>query len=303
MKRPIARFVTALAALVAGVTPLTAAAQQIALTFDDLPSHSALPKGETRVGVAARVIAALDEADAPPSYGFINGGSVVADPESGRVLALWRAAGHPLGNHTWTHMRLDDEDRGPFKAEIEMNEPLLAAVMGEADWRWFRYPYLYEGGTSEARADVRGFLSGRGYRVASVTLNFDDYAWNEPYARCADKGDAEAIERLEASYLASARASLIQARARSKAAVGRDIPYVLLMHIGAFDARMLPKLLDQYRRDGASFVTLEQAQADPFYAGDTQTPLGTDQLGLPSFAGEPQGSVIPADLDRLCRPG
>ncbi|MBJ7483227.1 polysaccharide deacetylase family protein [Brevundimonas sp.] len=303
MTRTIARFVTALAALVAAVAPLTAAAQQIALTFDDLPSHSALPKGETRVGVAARVIAALNEADAPPSYGFINGGSVVADPESGRVLALWRAAGHPLGNHTWTHMRLDDEDRGPFKAEIEMNEPLLAAVMGEADWRWFRYPYLYEGATAEARSDVRRFLSGRGYRVASVTLSFDDYAWNEPYARCADKGDAEAIERLEASFLASARTSLIQARARSKAALGRDIPYVLLMHIGAFDARMLPKLLDQYRRDGATFVTLEQAQADPFYAGDTQVPLGTDQLGLPSFAGEPQGSVIPADLDRLCRTG
>ncbi len=303
MTRPIARFITALAALAAGVTPLTAAAQQIALTFDDLPSHSALPNGETRVGVAARVIAALDEADAPPSYGFINGGSVVADPESGRVLALWRAAGHPLGNHTWTHLRLDDEDREPFKAEVQLNEPLLAALMGEQDWRWFRYPYLYEGATAEAHADVRDFLSGRGYRVASVTLTFDDYAWNEPYARCADKGDVEAIERMEASFLASARADLIQARARSQAAVGRDIPYVLLMHIGAFDARMLPRLLDQYRRDGATFITLEQAQADPFYVGDTQRPLATGTINLPPFAGEPQGSVIPAELDQLCRGG
>ena len=303
MTEPRARVIIALVAAIAGAAPLEASAQQIALTFDDLPSHSALPKGETRLGVASRIIAALDEADAPPSYGFINGGSVVADPEAQRVLALWRAAGHPLGNHTWTHLRLNDEDREPFKVEVQLNEPLLAALMGEQHRRWFRYPYLYEGGTVATRSDVRGFLSGRGYRVASVTLNFDDYAWNEPYARCADKGDAEAIERLEVSYLASARASLIQARARSQAAVGRDIPYVLLMHLGAFDARMLPRLLDQYRRDGAMFVSLEQAQADPFYAGDTNTPLATDQLGLPSFIGEPQGSVIPADLDRLCRAG
>ena len=59
-------------------------------------------------------------------------------------------------------------------------------------------------------------------------------------------------------------ASPIQARARSQAARRSRHPYVLLMHLRAFDARMLPRLLDQYRRDGAMFVTLEQAQADPF---------------------------------------
>ena len=104
----------ALAAVLLAGAPMAARAQQIALTFDDLPSHSALPKGETRVGVAGRIIAALDEADAPPSYGFINGGSVIADPEAQRVLALWVAAGHPLGNHTWTHMRLSDADHAAF---------------------------------------------------------------------------------------------------------------------------------------------------------------------------------------------
>lgn len=295
-------LVAAFAAVVAGSGAAAASAQQIALTFDDLPSHSALPKGETRIGVASRIIAALSEADAPPSYGFINAGSVVADPEAGRVLALWRAAGHPLGNHTWSHLRLDDADRTPFKTEVQLNEPLLAALMGEADWRWFRYPYLYEGSTAEARTDVRAFLSGRGYRVASVTLNFDDYAWNEPYARCADRGDEKAIAHLEASYLSAARASLEQARARSRAAVGRDIPLVLLMHLGAFDARMLPRLLAQYRADGATFVTLEQAQSDPFYAGDVKASLAADPVGLPSHAGEPAGSVIPADLNGLCRP-
>lgn len=295
-------LVAACAVAVAGSGAAAASAQQIALTFDDLPSHSALPKGETRIGVASRIIAALSEADAPPSYGFINAGSVVADPEAGRVLALWRAAGHPLGNHTWSHLRLDDADRTPFKTEVQLNEPLLAALMGEADWRWFRYPYLYEGSTAEARTDVRAFLSGRGYRVASVTLNFDDYAWNEPYARCADQGDEKAIAHLEASYLSAARASLEQARARSRAAAGRDIPLVLLMHLGAFDARMMPRLLAQYRADGATFVTLDQAQSDPFYAGDVRAPLAVDPVGLPSYAGEPAGSEIPADLNGLCRP-
>ena len=282
---------------------MTAAAQQIALTFDDLPSHSALPKGQTRVGVASRIIAALDEAGAPPSYGFINGGSIIANPEAARILALWVAAGHPLGNHTWTHLRLSDDDHAAFQNEIQLNEPLLAALMGERDWRWFRYPYLFEGGTAESRSGVRAFLAGRGYRIASVTLSFDDYAWNEPYARCSDQGNEAAIQRLEASYLAAAHASFIEARARSKAAFDRDIPYVLLMHLGAFDARMLPRLLDQYRRDGAAFVTLDEAEADPFYRGDTVVPFAGDPIQLPSRPGEPAGAVIPAELSSLCKPG
>jgi peptidoglycan/xylan/chitin deacetylase (PgdA/CDA1 family) len=291
------------AVLIAG-GPMAARAQQIALTFDDLPSHSALPKGETRVGVAGRIIAALDEAGAPPSYGFINGGSVIADPEAHRVLALWVAAGHPLGNHTWTHLRLSDADHPAFQNEVQLNEPLLAALMGEQNWRWFRYPYLFEGGTTESRTGIRAFLAGRGYKIASVTLSFDDYAWNEPYARCADRGDAAAIESLEASYLAAAQASFIQARARSRAALGRDIPYVLLMHLGAFDARMLPRLLDQYRRDGATFITLDEAESDPFYRGDTVAPFARDPVGLPSRPGAPTGgSFAPAELASLCQPG
>ena len=280
----------------------SAQAQQIALTLDDLPSHSALPKDETRVGVASQIIAALDEAGAPPSYGFINGGSVIADPDAERVLALWRAAGHPLGNHTWTHMRLGDADREPFKSQVLLNEPLLASLMAGQDWRWLRYPYLAEGGTAEARADIRAFLSGRGYRVASVTLSFDDYAWNEPYARCADQGDTEAITRLEDSYLAAARVSLERARARSIASLGRDIPYVLLMHLGAFDARMLPRLLAQCRQGGATFVTLEQAEADPFYAGDGRVPLASEPVNLLASAGEPEAPG-PPDLNAVCRAG
>jgi hypothetical protein len=46
---------------------------------------------------------------------------------------------------------------------------------------------------------------------------------------------------------------------------GREIPYVLLLHIGAFDAKMLPKLLQLFRDRGFTFITLEEAERDPVY--------------------------------------
>ncbi len=60
----------------------------------------------------------------------------------------------------------------------------------------------------------------------------------------------------------------------------KEIPYVLLMHIGAFDARMLPRLLKLYEGHGFTFVSLEDAEKDPFYKYDVDPKLvpGPDTL-------------------------
>jgi peptidoglycan/xylan/chitin deacetylase (PgdA/CDA1 family) len=293
-----------LAAAILACLPATGYAQQIALTFDDLPAHSALPPGESRVSVAKAILAALKDAETPPVYGFVNGARVAEDPSLGEVLSLWRSAGYPLGNHTWSHPNLRDLSAGDFDADILRNEPLLETLGG--DWRWLRYPFLSEGETAEKRTHVRAFLAGRGYRVAAVSLSFDDYAWNEPYARCQAMGDAAAVATLEARYLSAAAASLDYARAMSQTLYGRDIPYVLLMHVGAFDARMLPRLLAFYRGRGVAFITLERAERDPFYRQDVRiephAPDGTLEAamaarGLPV----PQKAWAIADLQQLCR--
>jgi peptidoglycan/xylan/chitin deacetylase (PgdA/CDA1 family) len=279
-----------------------AAAQQIALTFDDLPAHDPLPPGETHLATNKAILKALAEAKAPAT-GFVNGARVETEPATAEVLAAWRAAGHPLGNHTWTHRRLTAADATAFEAEIVRNETLLKPL-GDG-WRWFRYPFLAEGETAEVRARTRGFLAGRGYSVAGVTLDFSDWAYNAPYARCRAKGDAAAIAALEARFLAAAEQSLARSRSLSARLHGRDIPYVLLMHVGAFSARMTPRLLAFYRREGVHFVSLEAAQADPFYAADTKVLPSAMPLTLENAARaaglEPPPAPSIVGLDQVCR--
>ena len=41
----------------------SAPAQQIAITWDDLPAHSSLPQGETRVEISRKLIAAMKDAE------------------------------------------------------------------------------------------------------------------------------------------------------------------------------------------------------------------------------------------------
>lgn len=243
-------------------------AAKLALTFDDLPEHGPLPPGVSKSEVVGRIAAALKAAGVGEAYGFLNAARA-ADPDGVRALRAWRAAGYPLGNHGFAHRDLAQLDTAAFERELLDNEPVLRRLSGRSDWRWFRYPFLSEGRTPAERDAARQVLRRHGYRIAAVTMDFGDYAWNGAYFRCLARNDAAGVAELEESFLQAARIGAIRARAAALAAHGGDIPYVLLMHVGAFDARMLPRLLALYRELGFTFVPLGEAQAHPAYAGST----------------------------------
>jgi peptidoglycan/xylan/chitin deacetylase (PgdA/CDA1 family) len=284
----------------------SANSQQIAITWDDLPAHSALPQGETRVEIGHKLVAAMKEAHLPPAYGFVNGIATEREPASTPMLKDWRDAGFQLGNHTWSHMNLNTSSLADWEADLMKNEPVLQQYDANSDWHWLRYPFLAEGDTPEKRADTRKFLAARGYRIAAVTMSFGDYMWNEPFARCVAKNDTASIAQLESTYLRAAADDAGFRRAMSKALYGHDIPYVLLMHVGAFDARMLPRLLKLYRDKGFTFITLQDAENDPFYAGaiDPSLPDQTDSLEGAMHArglSLPPHPKLPLDVSSLCR--
>lgn len=205
------------------------AAPKIAFTFDDLRAHSALPPGETWLEVAFKIISALREARVPATYGFVNGVQLEEHPGDAAVLGAWRAAGNPLGNHTWSQMNLNEHSVDGFEKDTIRNEEILSVKMANQDRHWFRFPFLAEGDTREKKEAIHKFLKRR-----SLT---------------------------ETLY-------------------GRDLSYVLLMHIGAFDAEMLPQLLSLYQKKGFKFVSLPEAERDPFYREDVDLSLaaGPDSL-------------------------
>jgi peptidoglycan-N-acetylglucosamine deacetylase len=258
------------------------------------------------VEIGLKLIAAMKEAKMPPVYGFVNGIRTEEEPLSTPMLANWRSAGLLLGNHTWSHMNLNQGTLEAWEADLLKDEDILKADMEDADWHWLRYPNLAEGETAEKRWGARRFLAEHGYKVAGVTMSFQDYAYNDPYARCVAKNDTAAVAQLEAAYLAAADAAIDSSRAMSKVLYGRDIPYVLLMHVGALDAKMLPRLLQLYRDRGFTFVRLEDAEQDPFYRNDIDLslPPAPDTLEEAMRAKKlslPAAAHPAVDLNTICR--
>jgi peptidoglycan/xylan/chitin deacetylase (PgdA/CDA1 family) len=287
-----------------------ASAQQIAITFDDLPTHGARPARETRLEIANSILATLKAEKLPPTYGFVNGVRTEEDPITLAVLNAWRDAGNPLGSHTWSHPDLNDLTSEQFEAEIAKDEPLLQSLAAgradQSDWHWFRYPFLHEGDTLEKRRAVRAYLFAHGYRIAQVNMDFEDYLWNGPYARCVAKHDDKSIEYLRKSYLATADQYASVFRQLSHMVYGRDVPYVLLLHIGAFDAKMLPELVAMYRAKGFTFVSLPEAEKDPAYADDPDMPLKyggalLEQMMAAKRLKFPPNTKPYKELEALCR--
>jgi peptidoglycan/xylan/chitin deacetylase (PgdA/CDA1 family) len=249
------------------------AAQKLAITIDDLPQNGGLPPGVTRVDITRETIAVLKKRHVPPVYGFINAKKLEGSADGAEALKLWAAA-EPFGNHTYTHIDLEQNTAEAFEHDLEQNEPALELLAKPGnDWHWLRYPYLHEGDTVEKRRAVREYLNKHGYKIAQVTLDWEDYLWNGAYARCVAKNDKKSIEWLRTSYLSTASEFLDLGRAQAKLLYGHEISYVLLMHLGAFSSTIMPDALDLLKKKGFKLVTLEEAESDPAYQSDPDVGL------------------------------
>jgi peptidoglycan/xylan/chitin deacetylase (PgdA/CDA1 family) len=108
------------------VTRVDTAEPVVALTFDDGP----LPDS------TEEILAILDAAGARATF-FVIGEQMAAYPEGGRRIV---AAGHELGNHTYSHRQMVGVSYGTVRAEIERTDALIRAA-GYVGAISFRPPY------------------------------------------------------------------------------------------------------------------------------------------------------------------
>jgi peptidoglycan/xylan/chitin deacetylase (PgdA/CDA1 family) len=291
------------------VSQASTAPIRVAITVDDLPVHGPLPHGTTRLQIHRELLAAFADHKVPAVYGFVNAGRAGDDPSLFEALEAWVEAGHPLGSHTYSHPVMEEVGVLAYIQDIDANEATLRRLMPgrpDAEWQWFRYPFLKQGVDAGSTSRIRTHLVASGYRVAEVTIDFYDWAWNAPYARCNAQGNDVAIEALRESYLSNARVWLQWADAAARQAFGRPIPHVLLLHVGAFDAEMIEALLALYERMGVEWIRLEDAINDSVYS-EVALPDKThgDTLIDQAIAGGAPHPPYPAHptalLDALCR--
>src|SRR5215510_13529880 len=98
----------------------------VALTFDDGPTP----------GVTEEVLSILNEAGVKATF-FVIGSELEQNLEEGRKIV---AAGHELGNHTYSHKRMVLKTPSFIESEIERTDQLIRQA-GYQSTIYFRPPY------------------------------------------------------------------------------------------------------------------------------------------------------------------
>jgi peptidoglycan/xylan/chitin deacetylase (PgdA/CDA1 family) len=243
----------------------------MAVTIDDLPyvhrgTDGYLPAAQR--GTAA-ILAALKK-HAAPAVGFVVERQLEADTiheRAGRegLLAQWVAAGHLLGNHTFSHPDANRLTIDAYLGEIDKGEAATKRLM-QARWPYplyFRHPMTHTGDTAEKKAGIARGLAERGYTIAPHTIENGDYLFDVPYAAA----DGPTRARLAEAYLAHTIAATGFAEQKARELFGRDdVPQTLLVHTMAINADHLDALLGRLAARGYRFITLEEAMRDRAYA-------------------------------------
>jgi peptidoglycan-N-acetylglucosamine deacetylase len=242
---------------------LSAAPRQVAITIDDLPRG-----GDGGSHSLAAVRAMTQKLLRPfreqhlPVIGFVNAGRTeFRDTGLREILNLWLDAGADLGNHAYSHPDLNRIPLDQYTADIVKGEPLLRDVLSARGKKlvYYRHPFLHAGPTLEIKRGLQQFLDAHGYRVAPVTLDNSDYEYARLYT---DPAYRDRVKREYIPYMESIVAFFEQ---RAVEVAGHEIPQVLLIHASQLNADLMPDLLAMFRRRGYTFVTLDQALADPAY--------------------------------------
>ncbi|HET6396924.1 MAG TPA: polysaccharide deacetylase family protein [Pseudoxanthomonas sp.] len=251
--------------------------RRIAVTIDDLPWQraGAVPAPVLRQR-HDRLMAQLAQAGVPAT-GFVNEIKLEVDgrvaPERVAMLRDWLEAGHTLGNHGYSHPRIDDIGARAYCGDIERGEQVLRPLLreyGQAP-RWFRHPYLRAGRDAADRVVLQSCLERLGYEVAPVTVDNSEWIWASAYARVLDGAvqvdDREAaLERLRRGYVPYMLNKVDYYERQSIDLLGRAVPQVWLLHANELNAAAYAGLVAGVQRRGYRVVTLDEAMRDPAYA-------------------------------------
>ncbi len=243
----------------------------IAVTFDDLPAMSAMTMSASSITEMNRAILVELTAEKVPAIGFVNEISLYKTGEVDAriaVLRAWVNAGLDLGNHTYSHTSLNHAELRDWEDDVVQGESVTHILLTEhhKSIRYFRHPYLHAGPDLQTRREAEAFLTGRGYRVAPVTIDAFDWYFADLYDDARQRNDRPEQDRIVHAWLTYTEQVFAYSEKRSRALLGYEPKQVLLLHDTWLEADHLRELLALIRARGYRFLSLDDALKDAAYA-------------------------------------
>lgn len=204
------------------------------------------------------------------AVGFVNEDRLLVPGQIDRGVALleaWLDAGMELGNHNFGHLGLWNSSKADVEAAVLKGEVFTRWITTrrQAPLRYYRHPYSQTGKTEADRESFEAFLAERGYTVAPITVDHDDYLFACVYDRLDAQRQAEQRQTVRDEYDDHLRVSIKVFEAMSQELFGRQISQILVLHANRLNADTLDRTLTTLTQAGYAFVALDEALRDEAY--------------------------------------
>jgi len=277
-RRPLSGIVIVLVASLSlitveakGYAAGTRVRREVAVTFDDLPGVHASggrcnPKALEEMN--AKIIRTVT-GHRIPALGLVVESNLCDEKREALagLLGMWLDAGLDLGNHSFSHFDLNNTPLTVYQADVIRGEATTQRLLQERarKLKYFRHPYLHAGKDIETKRAFEKFLLGRGYQIAPVTIDNQEWVFADVYAKALRRGDRATMHRVGKGYIAHMEDMFAFFEKLSIEVVGAEIKQVLLLHVNLLNADYFGELVQMMKKRGYTFITLEQALEDPAY--------------------------------------
>lgn len=254
--------------------------RSVAVTFDDLPATGGASNLE-RLEEINRLILGTLKREKIPAAGFVVESRLYYPGEIDErtaILKRWLDDGHILGNHTFSHIAINSNSFEDYTEDLIRGETITRMLLRERgkELKYYRHTQLRTGPTDEYRERLAKFLKERGYTVAPVTIDNNEYIFAAVYKDARERGDRAQMKRIADSYVAYMEEIFGHFEKLSRDFLGREIPQVLLLHANEINADHFGALAAMIKARGYRFITLDEALKDEAY----RRPDVTSRRGL-----------------------
>ncbi|MBX3710156.1 MAG: polysaccharide deacetylase family protein [Gammaproteobacteria bacterium] len=190
-------------------------------------------------------------------------GAQVDNPQGMALLKRWNNAGHLIGNHTYSHLSINNISDKQYEQDTLKNEALLKSYSNFK--KIFRFPYLKEGDTLAKRDEFRKFLHDHGYQNGSVTIDASDWYISDRLEKRLSQNPNADMTPYRDYYLQHIwnRAQYYDGLAQE--ILGRSPDHTLLVHHNLLNAIFLGDVIQMFKDKGWKVINADQAFQDPVF--------------------------------------
>jgi peptidoglycan-N-acetylglucosamine deacetylase len=248
--------------------------REVSVTVDDLPA----PPGNLAVmrTVTVKLLESFKRHQVP-AIGFVNERKLFYIGEiDSRValLQMWLDAGLELGNHTFSHIYIDNASIKEYEEDVIRGETVTRMLLREKNMklRYFRHTQLRTGPTAEYKKALADFLAKRGYIIAPVTIDNNENIFAVVYGNAKRRGDLAAAKKIGDEYIRYMERIFDFFEKLSIETFGREIKQTLLIHANELNADYFDELAQMMKKRGYRFITLDEALKDSAYNSPDDLP-------------------------------